>query len=125
MTFFTKYSQSGTYYGYRLMKLYNSCNWETVTLYNVPNVWMHCREKAVSIKLSILWLGKKGIKLPVRIIVPFSPDRCGWKGCFMFSVQFLITKNGGVHFIKGVMSMSTQVPNRGNEFRAHVLSPQQ
>jgi len=63
--------QSGTYYeGYRLVKLYNSCSRETVTCYDVPNMRMHCsREKAVSIKLSILWLRKKGIKLPVRIIV--------------------------------------------------------
>jgi len=30
----------------------------------------------------------------------------------MFSVKFLITKNGGVHFIMGVMLLSTQVPNK-------------
>ena len=44
-------------------------------------------------------------------------------GKVMFSVQFLITKKWRGPFITGVMS--TQVPNRGNEFHAHVLSPQQ
>jgi len=42
----------------RLVKFYNSCSQEMVTCYDVPNMWIHCREKAVSIKLSILWLRK-------------------------------------------------------------------
>jgi len=104
----------------RLVKFYNSCSQETVTCYDVPNMWMHCREKAeekaVSIKLGILWLRKKRhqvVHTYYSIKVPFSPDsQCGWKGCFVFSVQFLITKkNGGVDLLTGVMSMSSQVPN--------------
>ena len=108
---------------------------ETVTCYDVytkpvdalqRKCSVTAEEKAVSIKLSILWLRKKGIKLPVHIIVPFSPDRCGWKGCFMFSVQFLITKKWRGPFYHGSDdNVYTQVPNRGNEFHAHVLSPQQ
>ena len=51
---------------------------ETVTCYDVytkpvdalqRKCSVTAEEKAVSIKLSILWLRKKGIKLPVRIIV--------------------------------------------------------
>ena len=106
----------------RLVKVYNSCSQETTCNLLRCNKHVDALQiKAVSLQRNskkqcqLSWAyrycgwERKASSCPyVLYKVPFSPDRCGWKGCFMFSVQFMITKKWtGVHFITGVMSMST------------------
>jgi len=86
------------------------------------SIWMHCREKAVP---SWAYCGGERKALPMHIIVPFSPDRCGFMFSVHCTVQFLLIKEWRGPFYHG--NDVNVYPGQQRKWisHAHVLSPEQ